>query len=664
MCGITGIGSINGKLEAAWIAGMTDCLRHRGPDDEGFLAIDGKKRTAFPLTGKDSRVRGPLIEGYREPASFFLGHRRLSILDPSPSGHQPMCTPDGEIWVVFNGEIYNYIELREELTKHRFTFDTGSDTEVLLAAYRLWGEHCLEKFDGMWSFVLYDRRRNFLFGARDRFGVKPFYYFQKEVNGESYFAFASEIKALLTLPFVPKNIDPQILFDFLAFSGLDSAEEMLFKDIKELHPSYAFRYDLSDGQFCKWNYYSLEYRESWEPFNPKKSEEYIEKTRESIFNSIRWRLRSDVPVGSALSGGVDSSSIVCIISQLMKEGSSLHTGDRQKVFTAGFPGSAIDESQWAKIVADASQAQWYQTVPTAQEYLEDIEEVAYHQDTPYGSPSIYAQYRVMKLARENGVTVLLDGQGADELFTGYTMYYDVFFYEMLRNGDFKGFRNELKHLGNAPVNRSYIFPALLRQLRRNMMPYSLVKAHREKPKGHHRYIHPEFWEKHKSRVDLIRERDFKGLNSMLHQYFTRQKLSRLLKYEDRNSMRFSIESRTPFADHLALVESIFNIPSSYKIHEGWSKYLLRESMKGILPDEIRLRKDKKGFFVPDLEWLRQMKGELAQYITDDMGEYLDLGLVRSDLEKGMAGSEDENMLRAIWNVISLCVWKKTFKISN
>lgn len=661
MCGITGFGKKGKTLDPKWIKDMTDVIRHRGPDDEGYLAIDSGQRTATHLTGKDSQVHGQSIDSFNRKADFFLGHRRLSILDPTPAGHQPMSSADCRFWVVFNGEIYNYIELREELRSAGYTFRTGSDTEVLLAAYDQWGDTCLNRFDGMWAFVLYDRQKNILFGARDRFGVKPLYFY----NDSGYFAFSSESKALVSLPFIEASINRAVVFDYLVFGGLDFVEETFFNGIIELPPSYAFSYNLYCGEFKRWQYYSLEFTDRWESFDEKKCREHIHNIRDLVTDAVRLRLRSDVPVGSALSGGIDSSSVVCVISHLLEQEDSTRlrtqTGERQKVFTAGFPGTNVDESSWAKRAAESANAQWFMTVPKTADFLEDMEDIAYYQDTPFGSPMVYAQYRVMRLARENGVKVLLDGQGADELFTGYTMYYSVFFHQLLKHLEFKTFSRELKHLENAPVERPALISDIKKQLRRSILPYSLILKYRKTQKAPFHFIHTEFWDSYKNRFELIKARDFTSLNQMLHQYFTRQKLGSLLRYEDRNSMRFSIESRTPFSDHLSLIQYVFNVPGVYKIHDGWSKYLLREAMKGILPEEIRLRTDKKGFFIPDVEWLSQLKDHVKNYLTEDIKEFVDAEQVVKQLEQGMAGVSYE-CIQTIWNIIGLALWRKVFNL--
>lgn len=659
MCGISGISSKDKKIESLWIRNMSDSLKHRGPDDEGYLAIDTHRRTTTHLCGQDSTIAGLSIHHYQSYANLFLGHRRLSILDPSPAGHQPMSNKDQSLSIVFNGEIYNYIELRKELQNLGHVFQTDSDTEVLLAAYEQWDRNCLQHLDGMWAFVLYDRRKNLIFGSRDRFGVKPLYYYKDS----HYFAFASEIKAMLSLPFITKELVPETIFDFIILGAPNIEDSGFFKNIFELKPSHAFLYNFPDGTFNTWKYYSLYSEEKWYSFNESKSKEYIRDIRELILEGIRLRLRSDVPVGSALSGGIDSSAVVCSISRLIaqEKGIDTHTQGQQKVFTASFPNTQIDETQWAIKAAQHAQAQSFITTPQPDEFLQDIEDIAYTQDTPYGSPSVYAQYRVMKLAHENNVKVLLDGQGADELFTGYTMYYPVLFYQFLKHSDMKGFSREWNHLNNAPIYKNQLRSDLIKQIRRMFIPYSIIRKYRTTPKGPQQLIKKEFWESHKHRFDLIRDRDFSSMNTMLLEFFTRQKLGNLLKYEDRNSMRFSVEARAPFSDFLKLIEYVFRIPPVYKIHNGWSKYLLREAMKDIIPDEIRFRTDKKGFFIPDSLWLTQLKEPLKAYLTTGIDAFIDVPRLLNQWDNRIQNANYDD-IRIIWNIISFAVWKKVFHL--
>lgn len=666
MSAITGFGSYHNKVESRWIHRMTGELAHRGPDDEGYLAIDADRRNAIPLTGPDSKVEGKSIENYREPVDFYLGSRRLAILDPTPLGHQPMCAKHGNLWIVFSGRIYNYIELRAQLKENGYTFNSTSDTEVLLTAYEKWGERCLDRLDGMWSFVIYDRRRGRLFGARDRFGIQPFYLFKDE----SYFAFASEIKALLTLPVLKKELNTQALFDFLAMDAPPFSAESFFKGITELKSSCAFSYVIKNGRYKQWQYATIDYTEKKDKFNQQKCRRYVLDLKQLITRAVKLRLRADVPLGSVLNGGLDSSAIAATISRLMNieamdgmPSALLSNGYRQRVFTAAFPGSPHDPDQWTKLAEDKFHARWFRTFPKANEFLEDIEDLAYTQDIPYGTPAVYAQYRVMKLAGENGVKVLLNGQGADELFGGLAMHHEAFFMQLLKQFKAGRILREWYSLQHSPLGNQALISALYRQFRDRFLPSSIVRNQRSNRnhRPHYLYMTSEFWEANRERFRQILPRDFPSLNAMLAEYFTYRKRLNPLKYEDRNAMRFSVESRSPFADSMELTGYVFHIPWIYKIRNGYSKYLLRETMAGILPKEILLAKGNPDNYFPSRQWLEILAKNLGQYLTDDIKDYVNVPMLKLHLEKGMKGASPE-LLQTMWKVISFAVWKKVFKI--
>ena len=653
MCGFAGIYSKHHKINATYIQAMTDALKHRGPDDEGFLAVNTKDSKIYELTGEDSVVSYDRIENFKVNADLLLGHRRLSIIDLSPSGHQPMFNKEKTIAVIYNGEIYNYIELKEELRELGHTFTSNSDTEVLVEAYSEWGENCLEKFNGMWAFVIYDKRKNVLFGARDRFGVKPFYYF----NNTDYFVFASEIKALTKLPFIPLKINDEAVFDYLTSGLIESEEEGFLKGIYELKPSHSFVFNLLNSEFTKKKYYSLKYTDKWEQYEHVKSREYTWNVQQKIFSAINQRLRSDVTVGSCLSGGLDSSAIVCVINESLNKNPIRQIGDKQKVFTASYDVEHINESKWAKLVVNKTNTNWYQTFPKPDELIDDLEELVYYQDIPFGSTSIYSQYRVMKLAKENGVTVLLDGQGGDELFTGYTYFYNSFYREILRRFSLPVLLRELKNINNSPTHLSEVFSALLKSKTRKMIPSALSIKIINRRAFESKYINSELIDKYKQKLLQIKNIDPSNLNQSLHWQFTHTGLKTLLRYEDRNSMRFSIESRTPFADDINLIDYVFKIPSVYKIHRGWSKYLLRESMKGIVPNEIIYRTDKIGFTTPEHSWLISLKDQLREYLTDSLGEYIEVQKLITNWE-AILNAQSKIGITKIWRFINFAIWKK------
>jgi asparagine synthase (glutamine-hydrolysing) len=657
MCGIAGIYSFKGKIENNLIKKMTDTLMHRGPDDEGFLAINTETNEMTPLAGPDSKVAGQRIETFHRSVNLVFGHRRLSIIDISPSGHQPMSNRDRTIWIVYNGEIYNYLELREELKGLGYEFKTNTDTEVLLAAYEQWQDKCLSRFNGMWSFVIYDRRENVLFGARDRFGVKPFYYYANR----NYFAFASEIKALIDLPVVKREINPKAVFDYLLLGMNEHEDEGFFKDILELQPSFAFYYSLSTNTMKKWKYYSLDYVDKWENVDKKRLDRYVDEIRELLFNAVSLRLRSDVPIGSCLSGGIDSSSIVCLINLMLGKENINQIGEAQKVFTASYDGRTIDESKWAKVVVDRTKTSWYRTFPKSSELIEDVEDLVYSQDIPFGSTSIYSQYKVMKLASDNGIKVLLDGQGGDELFTGYHPYYGTFFIEMLKAFAIGGFVRELRSLENSPVDLKNLFLDLIRLFYRMLIPRSSRAFILMMRRKENNYLNTDFLNENRDRLHIARSKPPTSLNKMLYKFISELSLKSLLRYEDRNSMRFSIEARTPFSDDVDLIEYVFRIPSAYKIHCGWSKYLLRAATEGLLPEEIRLRKDKIGFATPEYDWLNEMKGNFRAYITDDLEHFLDVAKIRTDWDQ-LVGKQTQTGITELWRFINFAVWKKVYAL--
>ena len=649
MCGIAGFFSIS-KVDNSIILNLTKAIKHRGPDDEGYIAVNPENCQVSALIGDDSVVIGEHIENYYEQANLFLGHRRLSIIDITPAGHQPLSNDDGKIWIVFNGEIYNYIELREELKRKGYIFKTATDTEVIIKAYEEWGFDCLNKFNGMWAFVILDLNKRILFGARDRFGVKPLYYH----IDNNHFAFASEIKALLTLPWYKKEINETAVFDYLVLNLEEYEAESFFKNIMELKPAHYFIYDLREKTFLKEKYYNLPFNEKFENYNEDKVKEHFLNIRDLIFNAVNVRLRSDVPVGKCLSGGLDSSTIACVIDSLLRERDIEQIGTEQKFFTACYDDSRVDESKWAEIVVRHTRAKWFKTFPKGEELIEDLNDLVYYQELPFGSTSIYAQYRVMKLAKENGVKVLLDGQGGDELFAGYHIYYKTYLAELIKNGYFKEALKEFIKIKGDNVN---LLMGLLKILLFPLVPVELRNFFGRYKYPASKFLNPDFLNKFKNR--FFREDIFDNLNVFLFKHITYLNLKTLLRYEDRNSMRFSIESRTPFADDINLIEYVFKIPSTYKIHNGWTKYLMRNAMDGVIPEEIQWRRDKIGFATPEQQWFKKNSNKLKSCLINDLKCFLKMDDIDKNWNRLMA-TQNIDLTRFIWRIINLSLWYKKF----
>jgi asparagine synthase (glutamine-hydrolysing) len=613
---------------------------------------------AAPFHGRDSVVRdGAPIGG--APAirrGAVLGSRRLSIIDPTPAGHQPMSYDGGALWLVFNGAIYNYKEIRAELQARGRAFRTQTDTEVILAAYAEWGAECLSRFNGMWALALLDLRKNIVFASRDRFGVKPFYTWRA---GDA-FAFASEIKALLTLPFVERRLHAGRAYDYLMWGIIKSSEETFFEGIRELPPAHALTIDLASGEVHQARYYSLPFTKEVGRFDKRAFDGHVARVRELVTQSVRLRLRADVPIGTCLSGGVDSSSIVATIRSLLEEQEIPQVGEIQRVFTACYDDRTIDESAFAEAVVKKTQSRWFRTYPTAATLWDDFGRVVHAQDEPFGSTSIYAQYRVMRLARESGVTVALDGQGGDELFVGYNSQYPAFFWDLVRGGRVGSLVSEWRGLSNASVKRGALVRGMAEYFGARVLPAGAVTAFAQAFRGEGTHLRRDFVRAHEERNARISERASLSLNELSHEMLTAFILPLLLRYEDRNSMAWSIESRTPFADDHPLIEYVNGIPSIFKVHDGWSKALLREAMRKVLPEGIYWRRDKIGFATPQRVWLRELRSDALETLGAG-DEFIDPAGVPGALD-GVLANGSARAVDNIWRLLIFKKWREVFRV--
>jgi len=624
MCGIAGIYNLNNEsVSQDTLKRMGDIIRHRGPDDEG-LWID---------------------------RNIGFGHRRLSIIDLSPAGHQPMSNEDKTIWITYNGEVYNYIELRPELEAKGHRFISHTDTEVILHAYEEYGEECLNKFNGMFAFCLWDSRQNKLFCARDRFGIKPFYYY----FDAKMFAFASEIKALLENKGIEKRPNNQIICDYLVYGYLDHTEETFFARIKQLPPAHYLV--IKDGKLSRKRYWDLNPDEKYESSNDLK---YAQRFYELFEDSIRLRLRSDVPVGTCLSGGLDSSSIVCVVNNLLW-GQTLNIQGltpMQKTFSSCFEDKTYDEREFIQEVINKTKVEANFTFPDGKKLFDIIPEVIWHQDEPFGSTSIFAQWHVMQLARAKGVIVLLDGQGADELLAGYHGYYDFYFTDLIKTFQFKRLIQELDLYSKY---HSYSKLSTLVRLIRPFLPYSLSSYLKSILKTKiSSWVDPDFVKTYQRKIVSVQK--YKGcLDDHLYQFFTNSSLPALLHYEDRNSMAFSVEARVPFLDY-RLVEFIFSLPSSQKIRDGITKIVLRNAMKGILPEKVRMRMDKMGFVTPADVWFRTVaKEKILEIFNSDSFRnrgYFNVREIKKEFDTHCRGEKDMHF--TIWRWINLELWLQRF----
>lgn len=644
MCGIIGILSKN-PAQKRKIAILNNLLRHRGPDDEGYVCINSVDNRSEQFSGEDSvkqiktQYTNILNASYDEYDIVF-GHRRLSIIDLTEKGHCPMCDESGKLWITYNGEIYNYIELRDELKLLGYNFRTGSDTEVILYSYLQWGVECLNHFNGMWAFGLWDGYKKRLFLARDRFGVKPLYY---TYSGNT-FTFSSEMKPLVL--FNPDNsvVNEDRIPFFILYGNRLNGDETYLKNIYSLKPSH---YILFQGQsFITERYYDINVLD-----NSCKSEAELENELvELLSDSIKLRFRSDVPVGTCLSGGFDSSSIVSLSSNIYNSG--LNT------FSAVWEDAECDESKYIDLVNQRFNCFGNKVEPSVEEFDSVFDRLHYYQEIPTEGPGLYPQWYVMRKAKEK-VKVLLDGQGGDEVFGGY-FWLTSYLCSILKDRELK------QLLKNFKLYFSFLNKNGVHSFTSWMFPGFYNKVIREKLSMKSKVLNEDLLSRVGNSVlhyDSEPPKKFSGyLNNLSYHFIVNLTIPTLLHYEDRSSMAHSIESRVPFLDY-RLVEFGVNLPSNFLVDRETSRPLYRKALRDFLPEEIVNRKDKLGYPTPFAKWTRTvLKNLVIDALTgsnSSISSFINKSVVKANLEKHFKGEIDYSW--NIWRLLSLCKFLSVIK---
>lgn len=642
---------------------MTSLVKHRGPDSEGYVVWD-ESGQAFPFGGNDtppevyetSLPARPLRSAptSRLPMIAAFGHRRLSILDLSAAGHQPMGSGDGQHVIVFNGEIYNHEEIRCELRKIGYRFNSRTDTEVVLQAYREWGANCLKRFNGMFAFLIYMPKTRRVFVARDRFGVKPCYLW---TSPEGFTAIASEIKQFTNLPGWEAQLDAQRAYHYLNYGITDHGRETMFAGVEQLLGGEYFEGTINElgaraGSRSRWFSLSPEARNM-------STSEAAEGFRELFIDSVRLRLHADVPVGTLLSGGLDSSSIACVASRLLR---SEGEGTGHNSFSVRAEDPRFDEGQHIKHVVENTGVTPHSTFPTLQGFLDAIPTMIWHHDEPFAGAGVFAEWEVFRLAKQTSMRATLDGHGADELLGGYHTSFIPMLSGLVRMGHGRRLVREVAAL-RAVHGYGWRYVAL--RLADSFFPdwASTAARHvggRMTPTANWMElralgVEPENLparlgsRAHSTRAHSISMLQESSLPGQLH-------------WCDRNSMAHSVESRSPFLDY-RLVEFALSCPEETRIGGGITKRLQRQAMQGIVPEAILQRNDKMGFTIPEEHWIR----------SEEPQRFLELSSAAVVRAEGILNSKALERVRLnilgkgpfdnfTWRVILFSAWLERFQV--
>jgi asparagine synthase (glutamine-hydrolysing) len=605
-------------------------LRHRGPNDFGTWVHN------------------------EQVGTITLGHTRLSIIDLTAAGHQPMRSLDGRFSLVFNGEIYNYCELREELRSLGHVFHTESDTEVLLTSWAEWGRNSLSKLRGMFAFVIFDKHAKTLTCVRDAFGIKPLYY----QIGDSEFIFGSEISALNILIGKTKKLNLQHAYEYLVFGDYDKTDSTFFADIKQLLPGHILTVDLTrttlNYQLERWWWPSIEER------TDLSFDQAAEKLRDMFLHNVRIHMRSDVALGATLSGGIDSSAMVCAMRHL-EPNLPIHT------FSFIADKSEVNEEHWVDIVNAHVRAISHKVGARPEEMVLDLESMIRAQGEPFGSTSIYAQYRVFQLAKKNGITVTLDGQGADELLAGYNGYPSARIRTLLEKREIlelTKFMNNWSHWPGRSKKQallsfgSAVVPDSIRSY-----ALELIGMNSEPPWLNAEYLKLTGIKLQQTVPIRLPEASQRRLAEALRFAISGNGLSALLRHGDRNSMHWSIESRVPFLT-IDIAEYLLGLPEDYLISpSGETKRIFKAAMRGLVPDVILDRKDKIGFQTPEREWLIKLGPKIIQWIDEaDLKMLINKEACFKEIQLILEGKKRFN--NQVWRLINLCCWVKIFNVES
>lgn len=638
MCGISGIISFNKTARENQIRQITDIIAHRGPDDYGYFAYNSQNRIS-----KDFKESGIDFN-----ANVFFGHRRLSILDLTELGHQPMSYLDKRYYITYNGEVYNYLEIRIELEAKGYKFKSNTDTEVILASYHEWGEDCVYHFNGMWSFAILDTKINLVFCSRDRLGIKPFYY----VRNKDFFGFGSEIKQLLKIDWVTSEVDYGILFDYIALGYYGGGSERTsFKSIKSLMGGYNLLIDLNTQSLNIKQYWDIDLSKQ---HIGKTDDQYAKEYYDIFYNAVELRMRSDVPLGTALSGGLDSSSIAVTVRDILHK---YQSSQKQVTFTSITDYIKYDERDYAQLIIEEIKSDAFFTKPDPIDLFSNIDKIIWHHDEPFPNTSIYSGWNIAELVKSCGVTVSLDGQGPDEMLGGYFPFSTLLANDLKRLKFYSYYKklNEINNLyseSNSRLIRKSISHLTYNRIPINRRP-NVIKAML--------FLQDDFFHEGLNASVKIQKKTKETSDLFLDHLYNAVKFGSLpgiLRQVDRNSMAFSVESRVPFLDY-RLVEYSFSLPNNQKINEGITKYVLRNALKDKMNEDVRTRSSKLGFVSGEQEWYKdpQYKDFFKSQLGDISSSFINVDYYNRIKKLGI---EKGTYSPLLWKIINIAKWESIF----
>ena len=649
-------------------------ISHRGPDDEGYLLYE-ELSEELKIYGRDQKELGnnhaqqaqwnlpytpkesiASIERSALLPGIFMGHRRLSIIDLDPTGHQPMSYLENRYWIVFNGEIYNYLELKQDLMAEGMSFQSNSDTEVILAAYHVWGENCVKRFMGMWSFVIFDRQEKQVFGCRDNFGIKPMYYW---ISESGTMVMGSEIKQFTAFEDWQAMVNEDMALDYIEHAFLDHTEETLFKNVFQIKPGYAFGFSLKSvpkSGFTKQHIQQYTYR--WYYLNRGADSvnndklaltEIYQQIQHNFEKSIHYHKISDVPVGCALSGGIDSSAVTTVLNSQLAEGEVI------KTFTSCSEFAAYDERKWAEEVNKEIKSIPHYHYPKLEDVIENTRKLIWFQDEPYQSQSAMLGYFIYQEARSSGIKVLLNGQGADEYMGGYGQW--ILMYETRLF-----LKNPIKFIIDKINEKQWmsLFRFLGSKLEEKVFLQFLGKKKRPTKLG---VVHYQRWNSERQHVIDQLDYNLDDIQANIEFFIYHATLPKYLHWEDRNSMAHSVEARVPFLDK-NLVEYYYHLGSDILAGGRSDKPIFREAVKRYLPWNIYTRKDKKGFVTPEEEWVKKVnpeyfRGKLSAAL-DVLGNRFDKAKMLKFFDDQLSGKKTFDNL--YWRIILFAEWMDVFQV--